>query len=59
MVAPGGDATVTFSERVLQETFGGGGCGYYIFQGTSMATPDVSGAAAQLHSKNGCQSLVS
>jgi len=58
VVAPGGDTTVDASgdgyvDGVLQETFGSctrKGCefGYYFYQGTSMATPHVSGVVGLL-----------
>jgi subtilisin family serine protease len=61
VVAPGGDTTVDnngdgYVDGVLQETFGycspnpRKGCdfGYYFYQGTSMATPHVSGVVGLL-----------
>jgi serine protease len=53
LVAPGGDTSKDangdrYGDGVLQETFGWAGWGYYFFQGTSMATAHVSGAAALL-----------
>jgi subtilisin family serine protease len=51
LAGPGGDLTADldgdgYSDGVLQETRYRGGWGYYFFQGTSMATPHVAGAAA-------------
>lgn len=53
LVAPGGDVTRDdngdgYGDGVLQETRYGGQWGYYFFQGTSMASPHVAGAAAVL-----------
>ena len=53
--APGGDLSAdlngdTLADGVLQETFVGGTFGYYFFEGTSMASPHVAGAAAILKS---------
>lgn len=59
IMAPGGDTRVDLNgdgyvDGILQETFnvnatGGAGFGYYFLQGTSMATPHVSGVAALLY----------
>ena len=58
VVAPGGDVTVDqngdgYGDGVLQQTFSQNPAsfGYYFFQGTSMATPHVSAAAALLISQ--------
>ena len=55
VVAPGGDTSVDqnsdgYADGVLQQTFSGSrsNFGYYFFQGTSMASPHVAGAAALL-----------
>lgn len=53
MVAPGGDTSRDdngdqYGDGVLQETRYNGAWGYYFFQGTSMASPHVAGAAAAL-----------
>lgn len=54
VVAPGGDISVDqnkdgYGDGILQQTFGNkntSNFGYYFYQGTSMATPHVSGIAA-------------
>lgn len=53
LVAPGGNTSVDqnvdgYVDGILQETFLSGSWGYWFFQGTSMATPHVSAAAALL-----------
>lgn len=53
LVAPGGDTNRDdngdgYGDGVLQETRLNGSWGYYFFQGTSMASPHVAGAAAVL-----------
>lgn len=53
MVAPGGNTAADangdgYADGVLQETRINGTWGYYFFQGTSMASPHVAGAAALL-----------
>jgi serine protease len=53
LAAPGGDTSADlngdgYGDGVLQETRTASGWGYYFYQGTSMATPHVAGAAAIL-----------
>ena len=60
-VAPGGDITVDqnkdgYPDGILQQTIAKGNpqkFGYYFYQGTSMATPHVSAAAALFVSRMG------
>lgn len=55
LVAPGGDTSVDqngdgYGDGILQQTFGSNptSFGYYFYQGTSMAAPHVSAAAAMV-----------
>jgi serine protease len=60
-VAPGGDVSVDqnkdgYPDGILQQTIANGNparFGYYFYQGTSMAAPHVSAAAALFVSRNG------
>lgn len=52
-VAPGGDLSQDlngdgYGDGIIQETFSGANWSYYLYQGTSMASPHVAAAAALL-----------